>query len=178
MNIKSLAALLVLAGCAGATNAPPTVANHPPPNAQGEYALDWPQLGRGEARYITIQLGPDTFEHCRDVSPKFDFDSSLTYVQDRAQLAAFARCMNKAGMENRNVLLIGRADPRGTDAYNMELGEKRAEKIKNLLIAAGVAPDRIKVQSQGERDAKGTLPEYSYGFDRRVDVVVGGVHAP
>lgn len=170
---------LLLAACAGGNqNVETTSANLPPPNAQGEYAVDWPELGRGEARFITIQLGPDSYEYCRDVSPKFAFDKAVTYVQDRAQLAAFARCMNKAGMESRKVLLVGRADPRGSDAYNMELGKKRAEQIKAHLVDAGVAADRIQIQSQGEREAKGQLPEYSYGYDRRVDVVVAAVHAP
>lgn len=170
-----LGTLVLLAACARGGN---VESNLPPPNANGEYAVDWPQLGHGEARYITIQLGPDSFEYCRDVSPKFDFDSSVTYVQDRAQLAAFARCMNKAGMENRRVLLVGRADPRGTDEYNQRLGQERAERIKALLISSGLSADRIQVESQGERDAKGHLPEYAYGYDRRVDVVVGGVHHP
>jgi OmpA-OmpF porin, OOP family len=179
-TIYTSALVVLLTACASGSNIQPTATatNLPPPNAKGEYAVDWPDLGRGEARYITIQLGPDTFEHCRDVSPKFDFDSSLTYVQDRAQLAAFARCMNKSGMEGRRVLLVGRADPRGSDAYNMSLGQQRAEKIKSLLIASGLSADRIQIESHGEREAKGMRPEYSFGYDRRVDVVVGGVHAP
>jgi outer membrane protein OmpA-like peptidoglycan-associated protein len=60
----------------------------------------------------------------------------------------------------------------------MELGKKRAEQIKAHLVDAGIAADRIQIQSQGERDSKGHLPEYAYGYDRRVDVVVGTVHAP
>ena len=174
------AVILWLAACAGETGTTQiTSAPLPPPNAQGEYAPDWPQLGRGQARFINIQLGPDTYEYCRDVSPKFEFDSAVTHVQDRAQLAAFARCMNKAGMESRHVLLVGRADPRGTDAYNDKLGQRRSDNIKALLVAAGIAADRIETISEGERDAKGNLPDYSYGYDRRVDVVVSNyTHRP
>ena len=46
-----------------------------------------------------------------------------------------------------------------------------------LLIESGLSADRIRIES-GERDTKGRLPEYSYGYDRRVDVVVGGFHTP
>jgi outer membrane protein OmpA-like peptidoglycan-associated protein len=171
---------LAMLGCA--TRAQPvqtTSATLPPPNAQGEYAPDWPQMGRGEARFITIQLGPDTYSHCRDVSPKFAFDSPLTYVQDRAQLAAFARCMNHEEMQSRHVLLVGRADPRGSATYNLELGSRRAEQIKALLVLAGLSADRIDVATEGKRDAKGNTGDYSFGYDRRVDVVVaGGSHHP
>lgn len=151
----------------------------PAPNAQGEYTPGWPDLGRGEARFITIQLGPDTYAYCHDVSPKFPFDSSLTYVQHADQLQALASCLNHDVMQSRHVLLVGRADPRGTDAYNLGLGERRAQQIKELLIKNGLDADRIDISTEGARDAKGQLPDFSFGYDRRVDVVVtGGAHAP
>ncbi|HKO51501.1 MAG TPA: hypothetical protein VJV79_27520 [Polyangiaceae bacterium] len=40
----------------------------PSPGADGEYSPDWPDLGRGDARYIDIELG-DSFETCRHLSP-------------------------------------------------------------------------------------------------------------
>jgi len=150
----------------------------PPPDDNGQYSVDWPDLGPGEERYITFEFG-DSFETCRHISPKFPFDSARTRAQDRAQLRAFASCMNDPAMAGRKVLLIGRADPRGTTTYNEQLGMKRAERIKTLLIDNGVGADRIEIRSAGESGAQGESPDSSYGYDRRVDVVVeGGVHAP
>jgi len=150
----------------------------PPPNADGSYSPDWPDLGSGDARYITIELG-DTFETCRQVSPKFPFDSAYTRAQDRVQLRAFAACMNSPQFAQRKVLLVGRADPRGGSSYNQELGADRAERIKQLLVADGLAAERIAIASKGESGAKGDQPDFSYGYDRRVDVIVqGGVHTP
>jgi outer membrane protein OmpA-like peptidoglycan-associated protein len=150
----------------------------PSPGADGEYSPDWPDLGRGDARYIHIELG-DSFETCRHLSPKFPFDSAHTRAQDRAQLRAFAACMNHPELAGLGVLLIGRADPRGTATYNDELGAKRAERVKQLLVADGLASERIKMVSQGEAGAMGDTPDQSYGYDRRVDVIVqGGVHTP
>ena len=66
-----------------------------------------------------------------------------------------------------------------SEAYNMQLGWRRAQWIKAFLVSAGLSADRIDIASAGEHGAKGTLPEYSYGYDRRVDIIVtGGVHHP
>jgi len=173
--------LSALVACAKTTSTTTVTSSAlPPTDSNGEYHPGWPTLGRGVERFITIQLGPDTFEHCRMVSPKFPFDSALTYVQDKDQLAAFVRCLNHPSMLERKVALVGRADPRGSDDYNMKLGMQRADAIRDFLIQEGLSPDRIvSIDSEGKRDAKGQLPEYSFGYDRRTDVIVlGGAHQP
>ena len=157
--------------------------------ANAERAVGWPDLGRGEARFIRIDLGPDSFAECRRISPKFPFDSASTYAVDRAELAAFASCLNSPTMRDRPVLLVGRADPRGSNDYNDQLGARRAAAIEQLLVNEGIDPARIRIVSEGEKGALGVEengnegdrknPSYSYGFDRRVDVIVGGgTHAP
>lgn len=144
-----------------------------------ERVVGWPTLGNGTARFIRIDLGPDNFAECRRVSAKFPFDSASTYAQDREQLTALAACMNSPGMRERTILLVGRADPRGTDKYNEELGMKRASAIKQLLVDNGIAENRIELVSEGAKGAMGTNPDYSFGYDRRVDIMVkGGTHTP
>ena len=180
----SLALGVAVATSACATEAQQTVtttsATLPMPNVDGQYRPPWPTLGHGVDGYRTLQLGPDTLEHCQMVSPKFPFDSSLTYVENKDELAAFVRCMNHPSMTDKKVLLVGRADPRGSDEYNMKLGERRAAAVRDFLVQSGLAPERIvAIESQGKRGAKGYLPQYSFGYDRRVDVMVeGDVHAP
>lgn len=156
--------------------------------AVGERAVGWPDLGRGEARFIRIDLGPDSYAECQRISPKFPFDSASTYAIDRAQLAAFADCMNSPTMRGTNIVLVGRADPRGTDSYNDKLGTRRAAAIKQLLVEQGIDEGRIFIESEGKAGAVGVEenaigdrndPKFSYGHDRRVDVVVvGNAHAP
>lgn len=166
---------LVLVACGG--GAPPAAE----PKASGETAgpPGWPTLGQGEARFIRIDMGPDNFEECRKATPKFPFDSAVTFAQDREHLAAFAACMNSAGMKERTLELVGRADPQGTDGHNDELGMKRAEAIKQILIENGLDAGRISVATAGEKGAQGDTAEQSSGHDRRVDIVVkGGTHSP
>ncbi len=53
---------------------------------------------------------------------------------------------------NASVTLGGHADERGTREYNLGLGERRADAVKNALIAAGVSPGRINTISFGEEN--------------------------
>ena len=166
---------LALTACVEST-VPPLL---PDPGPDGTYTVDWPDLGDGADRFITIDIGPDTLQSCRKISPKFPFDSGITRAQDRAQIAAFVSCLNHESMTDRTVLLVGRADAKGSAEYNQALGKKRAQNIKKLLVADGLAEGRITVMTAGEAEALGDTPDYSPGYDRRVDVIiVGGAHTP
>lgn len=71
---------------------------------------------------------------------------------------------------NASVTLSGHADERGTREYNLALGERRADAVKNALIAAGVSPGRINTISFGEEKpiALGQS-EQSWSQNRRVE---------
>jgi peptidoglycan-associated lipoprotein len=51
---------------------------------------------------------------------------------------------------NMNVLIAGHCDDRGSEEYNLALGDSRANNIKNALVAEGVSADRIKTVSFGK----------------------------
>jgi outer membrane protein OmpA-like peptidoglycan-associated protein len=175
-SLCTLAAATLLA-CAGEERIPAQTSLSSAASEQTK--MDWPVFGRGAARFIRIDLGPDTFADCRRISPKFPFDSATTYAQDRAQVAAFAACLNTPEMRDRTLLLVGRTDERGPDEYNEALGLKRAHAIRLILIESGISEKRIEITSEGEKAAVGARQEYSQGYDRRVDVIVkGGVHQP
>jgi outer membrane protein OmpA-like peptidoglycan-associated protein len=178
MKALTLVTLLAIAliGCGGEGRqaAEPKLSSAPETRAPG-----WPTLGHDQARFIRIDLGPDSFSACQRISPKFPFDSAETYAQDKVQLEAFAACLNSDEMKDRKLLLVGRADPAGTADYNDELGMKRALAIKQILMDAGIAEGRLEIATEGKRGALGDDPAYARGYDRRVDVVVkGGTHLP
>lgn len=183
MKTLTLGALLAigaigLVACGGETRqtAEPRVTSS---DANEERGVGWPDLGRGSARFIRIDLGPDNLAECRHVSPKFPFDSATAYAQDQEQLTALSVCLSSPGMRERTITLVGRADPKGSDAFNQQLGMKRALAIKQHLIENGIAGSRIQVMSEGERGATGDTADSSAGRDRRVDVIVsGGTHTP
>ncbi len=102
-------------------------------------------------------------------APRFDFDSTTIAPEDRDLLAAIARCVVDGALRGQSLALVGRADPRGEDEYNMSLGESRADTVQRYLHDLGVRPDHVRATSRGKMDAKGT-DEASWAVDRRVDI--------
>jgi len=73
---------------------------------------------------------------------------------------------------NLNVSLEGHADERGTREYNLALGEKRANAVKDYLIANGIALNRIKVVSYGkERPVNPASTAIAWSQNRRTVTV-------
>jgi peptidoglycan-associated lipoprotein len=83
----------------------------------------------------------------------------------------------KAGFlkDNPNVRtrIEGNCDERGTNEYNLALGERRAESAKNFLLSLGISPDRIETISYGEeRPLAAGHNEDSWAQNRRDDFVI------
>ena len=62
-------------------------------------------------------------------APKFDFDKNAILPEDRDVLAQVAQCLTTGALKGRSVRLVGRADPRGTQEYNMALGARRSNAV-------------------------------------------------
>ena len=78
----------------------------------------------------------------------FAYDSSAVRSSDQANVDAVAAALSA---ESANKVLIeGHCDERGTEGYNMSLGERRALAIREALAAKGISPDRVRTLSYGE----------------------------
>jgi len=53
--------------------------------------------------------------------------------------------------QNRNVLIEGHTDNVGSDAYNLDLSQRRAEAVKNALVDKGVGAQRVATKGYGEK---------------------------
>ena len=102
-------------------------------------------------------------------SPKFDFDSSQLSSADRDILQQVAKCMTDGALKGKSIELIGRADPRGEQEYNMTLGSSRATAAHKFLMGLGIDDGRMKETSRGALDATGK-DEEGWSKDRRVDI--------
>jgi len=74
---------------------------------------------------------------------------------------------------NRDVLIQGHCDERGTEEYNLILGERRARAVKNYLIDLGVKASQMRVLSLGK--SQPFCPQRSYlcfGLNRRAHFVL------
>lgn len=98
----------------------------------------------------------------------FAFDSDQLDPDARDAIARAVACYREHGMPAR-LHLTGAADPRGTEEYNLALGEKRAEAVERYLVSLGVGDERVSVSSVGEELASGT-DEPGWARDRRVSV--------
>jgi peptidoglycan-associated lipoprotein len=118
---------------------------------------------------IARLCGLQPMQEASTVAPKFDFDSAAIGDDDKALLAAVAKCLTEGALRGRSVKLTGRADPRGEDEYNMTLGEHRADAVKRYMHDLGVQSERMTATSRGELDATGK-DEDGWAKDRRVDI--------
>jgi peptidoglycan-associated lipoprotein len=72
--------------------------------------------------------------------------------------------------KNASVVLEGNADERGSAAYNLALGEKRATSVKKMLVTLGVPSTQIKVVSYGKsKPVMDCHEEKCWQENRRVD---------
>jgi peptidoglycan-associated lipoprotein len=79
----------------------------------------------------------------------FDFDSEMLTPEAQSILQLKAQWL-KNNPDVVALLIEGHCDSRGTDAYNMALGERRAETVRNYLIDMGVDVGMLDTQSYGE----------------------------
>ena len=78
----------------------------------------------------------------------FDYDKYDIKPEARPALDAVAAYLG--GNKGINIVVEGHCDDRGTNEYNLALGERRAKSAKNYLTSLGVSPDRMIVITFGE----------------------------
>ena len=103
----------------------------------------------------------------------------LAYTSYRRDEAAGGPLGRRAGWLQRystvRIAVEGQAEGRGTGEYNLALGDRRANAVKNFLAAQGVAADRINTISYGkERPEVQGSDEESFAQNRRAVTVISG----
>ena len=78
----------------------------------------------------------------------FEFDSDDLSAQGRSTLDAKVAAMQ--ALPNIRIRVVGHCDSRGSDEYNLALGQRRALTAKRYLTDRGIEPSRIDVRSMGE----------------------------
>jgi peptidoglycan-associated lipoprotein len=96
------------------------------------------QSGTGTAYAATTTGLQDVF---------FDFDTAQIRPDQRQALRQDLEWLKSH--PQAKLTIQGNCDERGTPEYNLGLGERRAERVKEYLTAEGVAPDRMSMESFG-----------------------------
>ena len=106
----------------------------------------------------------------------FPFDESALTLEAQATLLDNIDALkwaNEHGLTYRVLLLIGRTDKRGSDDYNVELAEARAESVKAFLVENGIPENQLEIQVDGEAEAdQDTTDELKFQRDRTVIIDV------
>jgi len=101
----------------------------------------------------------------------FSFDSAL--LSDQAQQILNHKADYLRTNSGVTVTVEGHCDDRGTDAYNIALGERRAESVKNFLVDLGINTNRLNTVSYGEeRPIAMGQDEASWAKNRRAQFVI------
>jgi peptidoglycan-associated lipoprotein len=78
----------------------------------------------------------------------FAYDSQDLSEEGRASLTKNTEWLKRR--TSTTVMVEGHADSRGTNEYNLALGERRADAVRDYLVSLGIATDRITIVSKGE----------------------------
>jgi peptidoglycan-associated lipoprotein len=156
LKLVVLSGVLMLAGCE--TKPKPTVDNGPPPPAQQEtQAAPTSSIIPGSAEDLRVNVG-DTVH--------FDYDKYEVLEADRAVLQRQAAWLGK--YPSVRVTIEGHCDERGTREYNLALGARRANAVKEYLVSLGVSAGRVETISYGkERPMCTESNESCYAQNRR-----------
>lgn len=145
-----------------------------PGNGVGTGTLGGPGNGTGTDTTGTTglpsDLDPRNFVQDREKfatdTVYFDFDKSNVKPQYAANIAHVADYL-KANTSN-NLLIEGHCDDRGTEEYNLALGERRALSVRDKLLSLGISGDRVTTISYGkEKPAVVGNTEEAYAKNRR-----------
>lgn len=98
-----------------------------------------PEVTPGSQQDLVANVGDRVF---------FDFDKSDLKAVARTTLERQAAWLKR--FPDLNIIVEGHADERGTREYNLALGERRANSVKDFLVAQGIDPRRVRTISYGK----------------------------
>lgn len=96
-----------------------------------------------------VDITPEMAE-CQTIRVHFDFEVAELKQDDQASLQRIARCL-KAD-QALHVSVQGNADERGTQEYNLSLGDRRATAVATYLERLGVSATQLKTVSYGKEN--------------------------
>lgn len=146
---------------------PEEVVETPPPPTQDQVETD--PLASTDLQVVNDELARRGFS--ADVY--FDYDESSLSEDARGRLARNAELLK--AQAQFMVTIEGHADERGTNEYNLALGERRANAVRDYLSSLGVGGDRLRTISYGEeRPVCTTSDESCWSQNRRAHMVITG----
>jgi len=173
MNWKPLlvatAAATLLAACA--STKPQTVANAN--GAQSSAPAAAPVVSAASQQSSAASQLNDPNSPLAKRSVFFDFDSNVVKSEYKPTVAAHAEFL-KANSDQK-VIIQGNTDARGSREYNLALGQRRAESVKQAMQVLGVPEKQLEAVSLGKEKPRATgNSDADYAQNRRDDIIYNG----
>lgn len=180
--VPALAAVLVLAAC---KKDPP-----PPPAPTGPTAEELAEQARRDSIAAAERAAREAAEAAaREAAARearlrearatleqvvyFDYDESTLRSDSESTLRAKAEILRSS--PSVRIRIEGHADERGTNEYNLALGNARAESVRQFFTSFGLDASRFEIVSYGEeRPAAQGNSESAWSQNRRAEFVVTG----
>ncbi len=168
LKLAAVSAALALAACSSKPEAPPVDNGPPPAQTDNSAPVQSSSIVPGSAEDLRVNVG-DTVH--------FDYDKYDIQDADRDVLKRQAAWLSK--YPSVRVTVEGHCDERGTREYNLALGARRANAVKEYLVSLGVANGRLETISYGkERPMCTDSNESCYAQNRRgVTTITGGANS-
>jgi len=183
-NRSAVLSLLVVAsvGIAGCRRTPPAPAPAPTPATDNSAQQRADSIAAAQRR--ADSLAAARAAEARDAAARAATQRELAdilasrvyfdYDRDALRDDAMATLDQKAAVLNANpgvtVVITGHTDERGSDEYNLALGQRRAAQVKRYLVSKGIDGARLTTQSMGEsQPAVQGSDEAAYQQNRRAE---------
>lgn len=103
-----------------------------------------------------------------DMRVGFAFDSDALDAPARAALTVFAEALQDTRLEAAHFRVEGHTDAIGTEAYNLDLSQRRAVAVRSFLLDQGLPPARLNAIGLGQSQPR--MPDPRNGANRRVEL--------
>jgi peptidoglycan-associated lipoprotein len=173
----SAIALSLLSGCPSTPETPApgaeVVERKPPAPTPGATAQPAPSTAVPGAPMADWMKDPRLKDAAFKRSVYFDFDKDEIKPEYVPVVEAHAQFLRQ--YRGAKMLIQGNADERGSREYNIALGQRRSEAVKQMMQLLGARPDQIESVSFGEEKPRATgHDEKSWAENRRADIVYQG----
>jgi len=160
-------ALTGFTGCAGKKK-PPQQQRPAPVTTEKKKPAPEPKIQEAPKKVEEKETVPATL---RFETVYFDFDKSNIRPDQRTKMERNAELLSK--YKTVRIQIEGHCDERGTNEYNLALGQRRAESAKQYLVDYGISSSRISTISYGEeRPVDPGHNETAWAKNRRCEFII------
>ena len=167
-----LGVVVLLAGCASSVKLDDVPVEDKVGTAVQQPAGDVSGSSVGKGGVTGVDIGQKSPTADSPAGPRiiyFDYDSFVVKPEFQAVIESNARYIRAD--KSRRVAVEGHTDDRGGREYNLALGQKRAESVRNALVLLGIADAQIEAVSYGkEKPLVSGVDEAAMAKNRRAEI--------